>query len=85
MDFIGSGTMALSLAGDKAIPAFDKLTKIIKEPGARAWVQLFRAGAYSYPMLLKGDAPIAPSALYSRYSKAMPREMTLEDIENVRN
>ncbi len=84
IDFIGSGGIIPMLDSDDAIPGFKKMTSVIKEEGARAWIQLFHAGAYSYPMLLKGDAPIAPSAVYSRYSKAMPREMTIEDIEKVR-
>ena len=83
IDFIGSGGIIPMLDTDNAIPAFKKMASIIKDEGARAWVQLFHAGAYSYPMLLNGEAPIAPSAVYSRYSKAMPREMTIEDIESV--
>ena len=84
IDFIGSGGIIPMLDTDEAIPAFRKMAAVIKDEGARAWVQLFHAGAYSYPMLLRGEAPIAPSAVYSRYSKAMPREMTIEDIEKVR-
>jgi 2,4-dienoyl-CoA reductase (NADPH2) len=83
VDFIGSGTMALSLAEDEAIADFSKLANIIKEPGARAWVQLFHAGAYSHPAFVGGGQPMAPSALYSRYSQTTPREMTLEDIHQV--
>lgn len=84
IDFIGSGGIIPMLDTDEAIPAFQKMAAIIKNEGARAWMQLFHAGAYSYPMLLNGEPPIAPSAVYSRYSKAMPREMTAEDIERVR-
>jgi 2,4-dienoyl-CoA reductase (NADPH2) len=83
VDFIGSGAIALSLANDDAIPDFKKLTAIIKDGGARAWVQLFHAGAYSHPMYVDGRQPIAPSAVYSRYSQTTPREMTLEDIRQV--
>jgi len=83
IDFIGSGGIIPMLDKDDAIPAFKKMASVIKDEGARAWIQLFHAGAYSYPMLLNGEPPIAPSAVYSRYSKAMPREMTLEDIERV--
>ena len=83
VDFIGSGTMALSLAKDEAIKSFGKLANIIKEPGARAWVQLFHAGAYSHPAFISGRQPMAPSALYSRYSQTTPREMTPEDIRQV--
>lgn len=83
VDFLGSGIMALSIAGDEAIPDFGKVTGIIKKEGARAWIQLFHAGAYSHPFLIDGKDPIAPSAVYSRYSKATPREMTIEDINEV--
>ncbi|MCX8122541.1 MAG: FAD-dependent oxidoreductase [Spirochaetes bacterium] len=83
IDIAGSGRIALSLASDDRIPDFAKLTKIIKGEGARTFVQLFHAGAYSYSMLTDGVQPIAPSAVYSKYSKQTPREMTLEDIEIV--
>ena len=83
VDFIGSGAIALSLAHDEAIPDFRKLTGIIKGAGARAWIQLFHAGAYSHPMFVDGRQPIAPSAVYSHYSRITPREMTVEDIYQV--
>jgi len=83
VDFIGSGAIALSLAHDEAIPDFRKLSGIIKDAGARAWVQLFHAGAYSHPMFVDGQPPIAPSAVYSRYSQTTPREMTVADIHQV--
>jgi 2,4-dienoyl-CoA reductase (NADPH2) len=83
VDFIGSGIIVLSLAEDEAIPSFKKLTNIIKEQGAAPWIQLFHAGAYSHPFIIDGKEPIAPSPIFSKYSKATPREMTLEDIEQV--
>jgi 2,4-dienoyl-CoA reductase (NADPH2) len=83
VDFIGSGAIALSLAHDDAITDFRKLTGIIKDGGARVWVQLFHAGAYAHPMFVDGQQPIAPSAVYSRYSQTTPRAMTLEDIHQV--
>jgi 2,4-dienoyl-CoA reductase (NADPH2) len=83
VDFLGSGILALSMAGDEAIPDFADLTGIIKAEGARAWIQLFHAGAYSHPFLIDGKDPIAPSAVYSAYSKTTPREMRLEDIHQV--
>ncbi len=85
VDFLGSGILALSIAGDEAVPDFTTVTRIIKEEGARAWIQLFHAGAYSHPFLIDGKDPIAPSAVYSKYSKATPREMTLADIDQVQD
>jgi len=83
VDFLGSGLLALSIADDAVIDDFATVTNIIKAEGARAWVQLFHAGAYSHPSLIDGKDPIAPSAVYSKYSKATPREMTIDDIQQV--
>lgn len=80
VDLVGSGAIALSLTHDEAIADFKKLTAIIKDGGARAWIQLFHAGAYSHPMFIDGQQPMAPSAVYSRYSRTQPREMTIADI-----
>ncbi|MBI5844194.1 MAG: FAD-dependent oxidoreductase [Deltaproteobacteria bacterium] len=84
IDFIGAGFVALSLADDDAIPAFARLAQVIREGGASPWVQIFHAGRYSHPILINNGVPIGPSPVYSRYSKATPREMTLEDIERTR-
>ena len=81
VDFVGSGAVALSLTVDERIADFKKLTAIIKDGGARAWIQLFHAGAYSHPMFIDGQQPMAPSAVYSRYSQTTPREMTIKDIQ----
>ena len=42
--------------------------------------QFYHGGAYAFPQII-GKTPIAPSAVYSNFSKTTPREMTLEDIE----
>ena len=83
VDFLGAGILALSIAVDGAVPDFAKVAGIIKKEGARAWIQLFHAGAYSHPFLIDNQEPIAPSAVYSRYSKTTPREMTIDDIHQV--
>ncbi len=85
IDFIGSGLLVISLAEDAAIPAFQKLTESIRAEGASPWVQLFHAGAYSHPILINGQTPIAPSPIYSNYSKTTPQEMTKDDIRVVQN
>ncbi len=85
VDFVGSGSMVLSLADDDAIPSFQQLTRLIQAEGAKAWIQLFHAGGYSHPAYLNGQIPMAPSALYFPYSQTTPREMSLEDIRNVQD
>ena len=83
VDFLGSGLPFLSLAKDEAVPDFKKATDLIKAAGAKAWVQLFHAGAYTHPFMINNEQPLAPSAVFSNYSKAEPREMTLADIKTV--
>ncbi len=85
IDFLGSGFVPLSLAGDEAIPSFKILTKQIKEEGASPWIQLFHAGAYTHPFLINEETPLAPSAVFSKYSKTTPKEMTADDIMSVQN
>jgi len=80
-NMVGSGPVALQIGTDDAIPSFKHLTRLIQEHGARAWIQLFHAGAYSYSKLMGGPDPIAPSAVFSNYNKTMPREMTIDDIK----
>ena len=82
VDRPGSGFIMLTLKDDEEIPPFRKLTDIIRGEGARAWVQLFHAGGYSFSQLLEGEKPMAPSSVYSRYNKETPREMTLDDIRD---
>ncbi|BCS94738.1 hypothetical protein DSLASN_03700 [Desulfoluna limicola] len=83
IDFLGSGLAVLGLDTDEAIPDFRRVTEAIRAEGASPWIQLFHAGAYSHPILLNGETPMAPSAIYSNYSKSTPREMTTEDIQGV--
>ncbi|MBF0203336.1 MAG: FAD-dependent oxidoreductase [Desulfamplus sp.] len=85
VDFIGAGFVPLSLARDEAIDSFARATKMIKDRGASPWIQLFHGGAYTHPFLINNDTPMAPSAVFSKYSKITPKEMTSEDIKAVQN
>lgn len=84
VDFIGSGLAVLGLDTDEAIPDFLRVTDAIRARGGSPWTQLFHAGAYTHPLLINGEAPMAPSAVYSPYSKTTPREMSPDDIHTVR-
>lgn len=83
VDYIGSGIATLAITSDDDIPSFKKLTQSIKDQGASPWIQLFHAGAYSYPMIIDNNQPLAPSAIFSNYSKTTPKEMTIEDIKTI--
>jgi 2,4-dienoyl-CoA reductase-like NADH-dependent reductase (Old Yellow Enzyme family) len=85
IDFIGSGFVPLSLAKDEAIQSFIKATDMIKAHGASPWIQLFHGGAYTFPFLINNEKPIAPSSVYSNYSKTKPKQMSKDDILAVQN
>ncbi len=85
IDEVAAGPIVLHLHKDNLVPDFKILASEIRQKGARAWVQLFHAGAYAFPFLLSGKQPIAPSAVFSNYSKTTPREMTKEDIFRVQD
>ncbi len=84
-DEFGAGFIAPSIGSDEAIPSFAELTKAIKDEGAAAWIQLYHAGAYTSQFMIGNQQALAPSAIYSKYSKETPKEMTLEDIKTVQN
>ena len=83
VDFVGSGIATLGLDKDEDIESFQRLTNVIREKGAVPWIQLFHGGAYVYPFLIDNQQPIAPSPVFSGYSKTEPREMTINDIRQV--
>ncbi|HPJ35348.1 MAG TPA: NADH:flavin oxidoreductase, partial [Spirochaetota bacterium] len=82
-DDTGTGVITPSIADESTIPSFKEVADIIKHEGARAWMQLYHAGAYAYKSMMNGRETMAPSSVYSKYSKETPREMTIEDIHEV--
>ncbi len=81
IDWVGGMGVTLSLADDRDIAPISGLARVIKEEGARAWIQLFHAGGYAASWLIGGERPIGPSEVYNSYSKETPRAMTLEEVE----
>jgi len=85
VDFVGAGIIALSLRQDDYIPDFATLAERVHRYGTKIMVQLFHAGRYSFSAFLDGQEPIAPSAVRSKYTGEVPREMTIEDIVAVQD
>ncbi|MCP4116091.1 MAG: FAD-dependent oxidoreductase [Desulfobacteraceae bacterium] len=85
VDYVGSGIAALAIDNDEAIPEFRKLTQSIRENGASPWIQLFHAGGYSHPFLIDNQTPLAPSPIFSNYSKTTPKAMDDRDIDTVQD
>ncbi len=73
----------ISIEDDSFIPHLQKITDAVHgaRDDAKITCQLYHAGAYSMKQII-GETPIAPSAVMSNFSKSVPREMTLDDINH---
>ncbi len=83
VDLYGKGVpMMISVESDEYLPKLTEFAEAIHKAreDVKVVCQLYHSGAYTYPQII-GKAPIAPSAVYSNFSKTTPREMTLEDIK----
>ena len=74
----------MSLSDDSFIPGYREFTDGCHQRGAKVGVQLFHAGAYTKKEnCLNGAYPMAPSAVRSGFTREIPREMTLQDMEQL--
>ncbi|MHA1762431.1 MAG: oxidoreductase [Promethearchaeota archaeon] len=83
VDIYGKGLPSMiAVDDDKYIPKLTEFTQEVRKAreDVKICCQLYHGGAYSFPQII-GRTPIAPSAVYSKFSKTTPKEMTLEDIK----
>lgn len=74
----------MSLQNDTFIPGYREFTDGMHQRGAKVAVQLMQTGRYGKSKYIYHDtAAIAPSAVYSSYTRETPRAMTLEEIQTV--
>lgn len=85
VDFLGAGAICLSLRDDAYVPDFRHLAERVHSKGSKLMVQLFHGGRYTFSFFIDGQQALAPSAVKSRYTGETPREMTLEEIEQVQD
>lgn len=69
-------TQMLCIHSDIYIQGLRKLTTAVHELDGLIAIQLVHGGRQSFPILLGGNAPLAPSAVYDTSTKIMPRAMT---------
>ncbi|NLB17393.1 MAG: FAD-dependent oxidoreductase [Syntrophomonadaceae bacterium] len=72
----------LAAYDDRYIPGLKKLVDIAHQRGSKIAAQLHHCGRESYDLLREGKA-MAPSAIPSRVYRRVPREMTLDDIQEI--
>ena len=75
------------------VEAWKKVTESVHQAGGKIFIQLWHVGRISHQNFLDGALPLAPSALQpkglartksGKFPHPVPREMTLEDIEQTR-
>lgn len=75
----GAGGPGYAMAGNpEHRAALGVAARAVHDAGGLIALQLFHAGRYALPGVAgtNGAAPLAPSAVYSRFSRTTPREMT---------
>jgi 2,4-dienoyl-CoA reductase (NADPH2) len=76
------GNTMLSLAEDKFIPSLKWLVDSIHNHGAKVGIQILHGGKYS-PSTLIGAQPVSASAVFSNFTREMPRELTTPEIKQI--
>lgn len=72
-----------SIDDDKFIPGLKKLAQTIQANGTKAIIQIYHGGRQSPPQLLPDQQPVSASAVAAeREGAAVPREMTVDEINN---
>jgi len=85
IDKVGGGPLLLGLDEDRFIaPMKDFMHKIHGETDAKAGPQLFHAGRYAFS-IMTGKQPVAPSAIPSKLTHEMPRELSVVEIKKIIN
>jgi 2,4-dienoyl-CoA reductase (NADPH2) len=83
IDELSGFSMNIGAHKDAFIPGLKRLADAIKDNGARSTVQLNHAGRYNFSFLADGKQPVAPSPIASKLTKEMPRELSLEEIQQI--
>jgi len=83
VDGLAGAPLCLGAHDDRYIPGLRQLAEAIQNNGAKALVQINHGGRYVQSQAIGGQQPVAPSAIASRLTGEVPREMTREDIKVV--
>ena len=79
------GPILVGLEDDRFIPGLKKFTEEIHRVSeTKVAAQLYHAGRYAFSMLI-GKQPVAPSAVASRFTGELPKELTIKEIHQLEN
>ena len=82
-DEYGGSPGMMSLQTDDFIEGYKKFTDGMHKRGAKVGVQLYHAGAYAHSIANDGREALAPSAVLSKFTKEMPKEMTKDEMSEI--
>jgi 2,4-dienoyl-CoA reductase (NADPH2) len=81
VDSLSANPAHIGAHSDEFLPGLTRLATAIKASGACAAVQINHAGRYNYSFFLEGKPPVAPSAVPSRLTGEVPRELEHAEIK----
>jgi 2,4-dienoyl-CoA reductase (NADPH2) len=83
-DDYGGAPAMMSLQTDDFIAGYKEFTDGMHARGAKVGVQLYHAGAYAHSVAIPGGRKaLAPSAVFSKFTKEMPKEMTVDELKEI--
>jgi len=83
-DDFGAPYAMMSLQYDEMIPGWKTFVDGVHARGAKVAVQLYHAGRYTKQNIVPpGESALAPSAVFSTYTKETPKAMTKDEIDAV--
>ncbi len=82
-DEFGGSPGMMSLQTDDFIFGYREFTDGMHKRGAKVGVQLYHAGAYAHSIANEGREALAPSAVLSKFTKEMPKEMTVPELREI--
>jgi 2,4-dienoyl-CoA reductase (NADPH2) len=85
VDEYGGMAGMISLNHDRFVPGLERLTRAVKEEGARIAAQLYQAGRYTHSAMIGGRKPFSSSAVRSKLTGETPRALALDEIPAVQD
>lgn len=85
VDKYGGAAGMIALTEDRFIPGLERLTRAVKDGGARIAAQLYHAGRYTHSALIGGLKPFSCSAVRSKLTGETPRALELDEIPGVQD
>lgn len=82
VDQVGRGPSMVMLDDDKYIPGMKAFAEKIHSYGTKLIAQLYMPGRYAISFV-SGLQPVAPSSVYSNFSKETPHELTIPEIKQL--